>query len=96
MNHLTTKSTAMAPRSSLVALEITNQQRLEILRCLREDFPLSAVLIRDNMRRNLGFTFREHRRGFEVWHYVDFFTPEASSWFLMRFSEILNDPKLEW
>lgn len=68
----------------------------KIQEILRQEFPPSTVLIRDKMRQELGFVFREHRgydTGLEEYIqtvYVDFYSEHAKSWFLIKFSEILD------
>lgn len=64
----------------------------------------SVLLIRDKMRRVLGFTQRYHKewvvkgenaKGQQYGHYreytvLDFYNESSKSWFLMKFAEQLN------
>lgn len=65
----------------------------------------SVLLIRDKMRRVLGFTQRYHKEWVEkgkredgraYGHYqeytvLDFYSESAQSWFLIKFADQLND-----
>lgn len=81
-------------KQDLLPIEVSRQTKNRIMESLREEFPPSTTLIRDNMRRDLGFVFREHRQpGERYWNvkiYVDFFADSARSWFLIRFAEVLD------
>lgn len=85
---------AMDSKQDLLPIEVSRQTRNQIMESLRKEFPPSTTLIRDNMRRDLGFVFRVHwQPGEQYWDvkiYVDFFTDSARSWFLIRFAEILD------
>ena len=65
----------------------------------------SVLLIRDKMRRVLGFTQRYHKEWVEKgkredgraygryleYTVLDFYTESAKSWFLIKFADQLND-----
>ena len=44
----------------LQPMEIKREVVHRIMRLLRQEFSPSTTLIRDKMRKDLGFTFREH------------------------------------
>jgi hypothetical protein len=82
-------------------VKITTDQWIKIHRQLSNDFPISHTLIRDVMKRELGFTVRKH----EEWHdrnvesrdqgygtkyrteeiYLDFYDDAKETWFRLRY-----------
>jgi hypothetical protein len=63
---------------------------------LQEEHPKTVFMIRDKMKRVLGFTVREHRQWdegvvnmmFQI--HLDFYSQNKRTMFLMKFSEILG------
>lgn len=76
------------------SLEITHKEWYRIRDTIRAEHGDSMVLIREKMRRELGFLPRNH----VMWtpkmdggYYdkvimIDFFTEEARTWFLLKFT----------
>jgi len=82
-------------------LELTEGEWLRIRQQIREEHGDSMILLRDKMRRELGFTVRHHQDwrerdvdkrdvGFRT-HYpvqmihVDFYDEQAKTWFLLKY-----------
>lgn len=64
---------------------------------LRRDYPQSVVLIREKMKKVLGFTPREHNyfdadddAYYEEVH-LDFYDEQKRTMFLLKYSEFLNE-----
>lgn len=72
---------------------------------LKKDYPLSVLLIRDKMRRVLGFVPREHEEWlprenpmYKNWNvkfpvttiYLDFYDDRKKTMFVMKYSEYLD------
>ena len=64
---------------------------------LYQDYPQSVVLVRDKMKRVLGFTPREHayfdRDDAEFYEevHLDFYDEQKRTMFLLKYSEFLNE-----
>jgi len=70
-----------------------------LMREIRDTYPPSTWMIRDKMRRELGFTVREH----EVWrqsrdgpwpdqeYYLDFYDAAQQTWFMLKYDRYLRD-----
>ena len=60
---------------------------------LLDDWPKSHVIMRDVMRRELGFTVRKHDvwlgqdpgMGFATMVYLDFFDDAKETWFILKY-----------
>jgi hypothetical protein len=76
---------------------------------LHEEYPKTVFMIRDKMKRVLGFTVREHKAWIDkpdtagddlnVGYYqfqihLDFYSENKRTMFLMKFSEIVSNGKL--
>ena len=68
---------------------------------LQTEYPKTVFMIRDKMKRVLGFTVREHKRWdegvvnmmFEI--HLDFYSENKRTMFLLKFSEVIgNNGKL--
>ena len=61
---------------------------------LQQDTPKSVFMLRDKMKRVLGFTVREHSEWVNGDHQfticLDFFSERKYTMFLIKFSEIIN------
>lgn len=65
---------------------------------LHEEYPKTVFMIRDKMRRVLGFTVREHKEwipkmdgGYtEFQIHLDFYSENKRTMFLLKFSEVLG------
>ena len=61
------------------------------------DYPKSVVLIRDAMKRKLGFTTRNHREwkpemvSYEEHVMLDFYNEPKRTMFLLKYSDYLDD-----
>ena len=72
---------------------------------IKQDYPLSTILIRSRMRETLGFTLREHSEwapnGNDYYgHYsvtmrLDFYDEPKRLMFLLKYGEFLEKNKLE-
>ena len=80
------------------------EQWKTIRTALHEEYPKTTFMIRDKMKRVLGFTVREHRhwvdnpkaeyewdRGDYVFQiHLDFYSENKRTMFLMKFSEVIS------
>ena len=88
---------------------LTPEAWKEIRSQLHEEYPKTVFMLRDKMRKVLGFTVREHKAwinkpvtpgddlnfGYtEFQIHLDFYSENKRTMFLMKFSEILGDQ--EW
>jgi hypothetical protein len=70
---------------------------------IKQDYPLSTVLIRSRMRETLGFTLREHSEWvpkmdggyYEVTMRLDFYDEPKRLMFLLKYGEFLEKNNLE-
>jgi len=82
-------------------VELTIQQWHILKRHLTSKHPPSTMLIRDAMRRELGFTVREgivSTRTSGLGNieligtiYLDFYDDSVQSWFMLKYSDYLRD-----
>jgi hypothetical protein len=84
-------------------IELTHKQWNKLLTQLREDYPPSVTLVRSKMQSKLGFTPREYRD----WNdnmgkqggrrknciMLDFYSESKRTFFIMKYSEYLNEQK---
>jgi hypothetical protein len=83
---------------------LTVKQWQKVKDILRHEHPKTVFMLRDKMKRVLGFTVREHQSWiespkmdspthgysqFEI--HLDFYSEKKRSMFLLKFSEILNN-----
>ena len=87
---------------------LTVEQWKTIRSQLHEEYPKTVFMIREKMKRVLGFTVREHkewienpkaeyewdRGSYEFQIHLDFFSENKKTMFLMKFSEVLANGKL--
>lgn len=88
---------------------LTVEQWKAIRLALHEEHPKTVFMIRDKMKKVLGFTVREHKAwidkpktagddlNFGYYDYqihLDFYSENKRTMFLMKFSEIISDAKL--
>jgi hypothetical protein len=80
-------------------VELTLNQWQKIRQHIAEHYPPSALLIRDCMRRDLGFTTREHIKDYPWFApagirrptiMLDFYDEAQRTFFLLKYSNILN------
>lgn len=81
------------------SVRITELNLARLMQEIRNTYPPSMTLIRHKMRRELGFTVREH----EVWHqsrtgpwpdqeyYLDFYDAAQQTWFMLKYDRYLRD-----
>lgn len=76
-------------------IQLTEPQWDKILERLRQDYPPSWTLIRDTMRRELGFTVRRHHhwtgRYYQDQVCLDFFDDRQETWFRIKYSDMIWD-----
>ncbi len=82
------------------AIKLTLAQWDDIQNSMKSDprIPKSSLLIRDKMKRHLGFTVREHREfvakmdggyyGTQI--HLDFYNESKRTMFLLRYSDFIN------
>ena len=76
------------------SIKLKEHQWKKLEECLKQDYPLSTIVIRDKMRRILGFTVREDR--FDYWNptiHLDFFDEVKRTMFLLKYSDYLDRSK---
>ena len=76
-------------------IELSHEEWYKIRDRIREDFGDSMVILSFKMKRELGFTVREHRayNPFDPMHLlayqtmicVDFYTEQAKVWFTLKY-----------
>lgn len=82
------------------SIMITERQWDTLKNRIKEDYPPSVLLSRSRMKRTLGFTPRRqlvNERGIQnipIFH-LDFFSDKKKTFFLMKYSDIINDKEVE-
>jgi len=76
---------------------------------LQTEYPRTVFMLRDKMKRVLGFTVREHKAWlsepktsgddlnfgyYEFQIHLDFFSEKKRTMFLMKFSEVISNAEL--
>jgi hypothetical protein len=82
----------------LKAIQLTVDQWQRIRNELHAEYPKTAFMIRDKMKKVLGFTIREHSywnaelvsKTFEI--HLDFYSENKRTMFLLKFSDIIGAP----
>ena len=82
-------------------LKLTTSQWQKIRADLHTEHPKSVFMLKDKMRKVLGFTVREHNEwipkpdGGYGEHSIrlDFYNERKYTMFLLKFSEIINDTR---
>lgn len=74
---------------------LTDKQWKKLRQRLRQDYAPSVTLIRDRMRKTLGFVDREHcwyteQHGFMSMIYLDFYNEPKRTMFILKYSEYLD------
>ncbi len=77
-------------------VELTCSQWNKLYLKLREDYPQGVMLIRSRMKDKLGFVNRDYTvydpmMGYKRSVMLDFYSEKKRTFFLMKYSEILND-----
>lgn len=88
------------------AVEITQAQYLALMSRIKKEYKPSVFLVREKMKATLGFTVRNHTEWTEVSKYgeerkvkynnkvmLDFYSEKKHTLFLLKYSDILNDPQ---
>lgn len=77
------------------AVQLTASQWSNIRAELQEEHPKTVFMLRDKMKKVLGFTVREHnsyqpdgRHKFEI--HLDFYSENKRTMFLLKFSELIR------
>lgn len=72
-----------------IQLTIKNWKKLR--EKLKEDYPLSTVIIRSKMKSTLGFTIRDHRDNFYGRNIMlDFYCEKKRTLFIIKYSEYIE------
>lgn len=74
------------------------EQWKQIRSMLHEEHPKTVFMLRDKMKRTLGFTVREHKAwiekpdgGYSDYQiHLDFYSQNKRTMFLMKFSELIG------
>jgi hypothetical protein len=79
-----------------IVLTVNQWQRIRSE--LHTEYPKTVFMLRDKMKRTLGFTVREHKQfvpnidggsyGFQI--HLDFFSENKRTMFLLKFSDIIG------
>ena len=76
-------------------IQLTEPQWDQLLARLRQDYTPSWTLIRTTMRRELGFTTRQHHhwngRYYQDLICLDFFDDRQETWFRLRYADMIWD-----
>jgi hypothetical protein len=78
-------------------VELTHSQWNSLYKEILKDYPPSVALIRSRMKEKLGFVnreYREYNKNTNVYKncvMLDFYSEKKRTFFLMKYSEILND-----
>ncbi len=82
---------------------LTVSQWKTIRKLLQEEYPKTVFMIRDKMKKVLGFTVREHKAFiqkpdggyYDMQIHLDFYSQNKRTMFLLKFSEVIgNNGKL--
>ena len=86
------------------SIQLTQRQWLRLKEQLQQDYPPSVILMREKMKKVLGFVDRTHHdntyridgHGNKVPHYtrmihLDFFSEKKCTWFLMKYGDFINE-----
>ena len=92
---------AIGMMSKMPTLKLTVEQWRKIRADLHTEHPKSVFMLKGKMRAVLGFTVREHTEwvnkldGGYGEHSIrlDFYNERKYTMFLLKFSEIINDPR---
>lgn len=72
-------------------IQLTNKNWEKLREKLKEDYPLSTVIIRSKMKSNLGFTVREHRDNlYSQCIMLDFYSEKKRTLFIIKYSEYIE------
>jgi hypothetical protein len=80
-------------------IEITVDQWEVLYKQLKEEYPISVMLIRSRMKEKLGFVNREYKEYNQVTHrykncvMLDFYSEKKRTFFIMKYSGILNEQR---
>lgn len=70
-------------------IELSHHEWNRIRKQIRDEFGDSMILLRGKMRRELGFSVREHMPDTDRFHQwiicVDFYSEEAKVWFTLKY-----------
>ena len=76
------------------SVRITELNLARLMQEIRNTYPPSMTLSRHKMRRELGFTVREHK----IWpdwpdqeYYLDFHDAALQTWFILKYDRYLRD-----
>lgn len=82
------------------SIKISHSQWVNIRSKILEKHPLSVVVIRDVMKRELGFTTREHTEWlpkvsrYDTVLYLDFYDEKKRTYFLLKYGDYITDAVL--
>ncbi len=78
---------------------LTVKQWKTIRKLLQEEYPKTVFMLRDKMKRVLGFTVREHKAFiqkpdggyYDMQIHLDFYSENKRTMFLLKFSEVIGN-----
>lgn len=82
---------------TIKSIQLSLRTWLKVYNQLAKDYSPSVLIIRDKMRRTLGFTVRRYQQGdpsmvsYYESIFLDFYDEKKKSMFLLRFSHLLTD-----
>ena len=80
-------------------VELTVSQWEVLYKRLKEEYPISVVLIRSRMKEKLGFVNREYKEYNQLTQrykncvMLDFYSEKKRTFFIMKYSDILNEQR---
>jgi len=86
-------------------IRLTKREWSVLKEKLSAEYPPSVLMIRGVMKLKLGFTVREHRDYTDYDYkknpnsyltiYLDFFSEKKRTWFLLKYSDFINETNNE-
>jgi hypothetical protein len=80
-------------------VELTVSQWEVLYKRLKEEHPISVILIRSRMREKLGFVNRDYKeynqttQRYKNCVMLDFYSEKKRTFFIMKYSDILNEQR---
>ena len=81
-------------------IELSQHQWKRLLEQLKQDYPVSVLLLREKAKAKLGFVPREHKDWDDTlgkWRknciMLDFYSEKKRTFFIVKYSEYLNEQK---
>jgi hypothetical protein len=82
-------------------IELSHRQWKRLLERLKQDYPLSVLLLREKAKAKLGFVSREHKDWDDTlgkWRknciMLDFYSESKRTFFIMKYSEYIQQEQV--